>query len=179
MSQNERPQLSFAELMGSATTSACHLEMRDTYAVGDEAEDFDRWRATGRRDAEPDSAYWKPWVDMIGAMVARGVTVRRARVVTLPASEYIRFEHAGTSVNITAGEDVRWLPRTNAAGIDLPEHDLWLFDGALVRFNLFTEGGDWADPRNAITTDRAEVDRCVAAFRAVWERAIPHTDFTV
>ena len=34
MSQNEQP-LSFAELMAQATTSAFHLEMRDSYAEGD------------------------------------------------------------------------------------------------------------------------------------------------
>ena len=179
MSRSGRLALSFAELMDSATTSACHLEMRDAYAVGDEADDFARWRATGRRDADPGSAYWKPWVERISAMTARGVAVRRARVITLPASEYIRFEHAGTSVNIAAGEQVRWLPRDQAADIALPEHDLWLFDGKLARFNHFTDAGDWADPRNTITTDSAEVDRIVAAFEAVWQRATPHEDFRV
>lgn len=179
MSQNERPMPSFAELMDSATTSACHLEMRDAYAVGDEADDFASWRATGRRDADPDSAYWKPWVERITAMTARGVVVRRARIVTLPPSEYIRFEHAGTSVNVVAGEQVRWLPRDQATDIALPEHDLWLFDGKLARFNHFSEAGDWADPRNSITTELAEVARIAAAFEAVWQRATPHEDFKV
>ncbi len=32
---------SFDELMEATRTSAVHLEMRDQYAVGDEAEDYD------------------------------------------------------------------------------------------------------------------------------------------
>lgn len=181
MSQNGQPTPapSFAELMGSTKFSACHLEMRDGYAVGDEAEDFERWRATGQRDADPHSAYWNPWTEMIGEMTRRGVTVRRVRVITIPATEYIRFEHAGTAVNVAAGEQVRWLPRDRAEGIDLPRHDLWLFDNELVRYNLFTPAGDWADPRNEITTDAAEVASCTAAFDAVWGRATPHEEFSV
>lgn len=39
---------SFDELFEAAQHSAVHLEMRDQYAVGDEADDFDTWLATGR-----------------------------------------------------------------------------------------------------------------------------------
>lgn len=178
MSQNEQP-LSFAELMAQATTSAFHLEMRDGYAVGDEADDFAHWRATGQRDADPDSAYWKPWVELIGGLTARGVAVRRARIISTPPTEYIRFEHAGTAVNLAAGEQVRWLPRDQASGIALPQHDFWLFDGRIARWNFFDDNGDWADPRNGITTDPAEVAHCASAFDQVWQRATLHQDFAI
>lgn len=176
MPQNE---LRFNDLLEGAGHSAVHLEMRDNYGVGDEADDFQEWKNTGRRDADPASAYWAPWVDLIQRAVARGVTVRRARVVSEPVTDYIRYEHAGAGVNVLAGEQVRWLPRPRAAGLLLPACDLWIFDGARVLFNHFTGEGNWADPPLELRTDSGIVKQCVDAFEGVWERATPHDQYEI
>ncbi|MFC9943352.1 DUF6879 family protein [Streptomyces pratensis] len=168
---------SFDELLQAAGQSAVHLEMRDVYGVGDEADDFERWRRTGQRDADPASAYWAPWVDLVSGAAARGVTVRRARVVSEPVTEYIRYEHAGTSVNIHAGEQVRWLPRRRASDLLLPGNDLWIFDGRSVLFNHFTGGGNWSEPGLELRTEPDLVRRCADAFEAVWDRATPHDQY--
>jgi hypothetical protein len=146
--------------------------MRDAYGVDDEAADFERWRATGERDTDPASAYWAPWVDLIGRTRARGVVVRRARIVSEPVTEYIRYEHAGTVVNVAAGELVRWLPRRQAGDIALPGNDFWLFDGQIVHWNHFT--GDGASAGAEITEAPEAARLCASAFEAVWDRAIPH-----
>ncbi|WP_431036077.1 DUF6879 family protein [Streptomyces sp. P6-2-1] len=173
------PQIDFRQLMDSARTSAVHLEMRDEYGVGDEAEDFDHWRATGERDTDPGSAYWTPWVELISRARARGVRVRRARVVSEPVTEYIRYEHAGTDVNLLAGEEVRWLPRPLAATLLLPGADLWVFDGRTVLFNHFTGNGEWAAPDMELCTEPEVVEACVRAFENVWERALPHDEYKI
>lgn len=166
---------SFDELLASAQVSAYHLEMRDSYGVSDEADDFVRWQRTGERDTDPGSAYWAPWVALIRRAVDRGVSVRRARIVSEPVSAYIRYEHRGTPVNLAAGEDVRWLPRRLASGIALPGNDFWLFDQRLVRFNHFTGDGAWAARED--TEDPAVAKLCAAAFAAVWSHATPHDTY--
>lgn len=176
MSRNEP---SFHDLLEAAQHSAVHLEMRDAYGVGDEAADFERWRRTGERDDDPGSAYWAPWVDLISRTVARGVVVRRARIVSEPVSTYIKYEHAGSSVNVHAGEQVRWLPRRQASDIALPGNDFWVFDDACVLFNHFTGDGDWADPGLELRTEPSVVTLACSAFEAVWERGIPHEKYTV
>jgi hypothetical protein len=172
-------ELNFRDLMEAARTSAVHLEMRDTYGVGDESDDFTQWQRTGHRDVDPASAYWAPWVDLISRASARGVVVRRARVVSQPVTEYIRYEHAGTPVNVHAGEQVRWLPRREAATLLLPGSDLWVFDGTSVLFNYFTGDGDWSDPGMELRTEPAIAKQCADAFDAVWERAVPHDQFHI
>lgn len=173
------PPIDFKALMNAARFSAIHLEMRDQYAVGDEADDFEHWRSTGQRDADPASTYWAPWVDLVSSARSRGVAVRRARVVSEPVTEYIRYEHAGTPVNVAAGEEVRWLPRTQAATLLLPGSDLWVFDDETVLFNHFTGDGNWASPDMELNTDPAIVKQCVDAFDAVWERAVPHDQYVI
>ncbi|MEU3422734.1 DUF6879 family protein [Streptomyces murinus] len=176
MSQNVP---SFDELMEAVQHSAVHLEMRDQYAVGDEADDFNAWLDTGHRDLDPASEYWSPWVDLISRAVARGVVVRRARVVSEPVTDYIRYEHAATVINVTAGEQVRWLPRPRAVDLMLPGADLWIFDGTQVLFNHFTGAGEWADPPLELRSEPGIVKQCSDAFEAVWERAVPHEIYEI
>lgn len=177
MSQSDGP--GFDELLAAARYSACHLEMRDVYGVGDEVRDFERWERTGERDVDPASAYWAPWVHLIGRTTARGVSVRRARVVSEPVTSYIRYEHAGTGVNVYAGEDVRWLPRRHASDIALPGNDFWLFDRTAVLFNHFSGEGNWTEPRWEVRREPAVVRLAVDAFEAVWERGVPHEKYAV
>ncbi|GAA5050610.1 DUF6879 family protein [Streptomyces similanensis] len=168
---------SFADLLDGARRSAVHLEMRDSYGVSSEADDFARWQATGQVDTDPDSPYWAPWTDLIRRITARGVIVRRARIVSEPVSDYIRYEHAGTGVNLAAGESVRWLPRRRASDIALPGNDFWLIDNRLIRWNHFT--GDGAGAPGEISEDPAAARLCAQAFEAVWERATPHHEYKI
>lgn len=173
------PSISFREHLDAAQQSAVHLEMRDIYGIGDEAGDFEHWKRTDERDVDPASAYWAPWVELIQAATARDVTVRRARLVSEPATDYIRYEHAGTDVNILAGEEVRWLPRSRSSDLMLPGNDLWIFDGQTLLFNHFTGDGDWTEPGLEPITDARIVKQCTEAFEAVWDRAVPHDQFTL
>lgn len=170
---------SFNDLMETAERSAVHLEMRDHYGVGDEADDYNDWLRTGQRDQDPASAYWAPWVDLIRRATARGVTVRRARIVSEPVTDYIRYEHAGTSVNVLAGEQVRWMPRRQAVDLMLPGCDLWIFDGTQVLFNHFAGDGNWAEPPLELRTEPGVVKQCADAFEAVWDRAAPHDQYEI
>jgi len=68
-------QHTFAELLAATQASVIRFEMRDSY---DEAErGFAEWKATGDTGAYD----WGDHLDVIRAAAARGVTIRRVRVV--------------------------------------------------------------------------------------------------
>ncbi len=94
-------------------------------------------------------------------------------------TDYIRWEHAVTPMNLAAGELVRWLPRSQASDIALPGNDFWLIDDTLVLFHFFTGYGDWAEPGFAFSEDSATVRLVSTAFEAVWERGTPHDKYSV
>lgn len=167
----------FSELVAGCKHSALHLEMRDAYAVDNEKGPFAQWRAGFRHDPEDRASWWRPWLDLIQETVSRGVVVRRARIVSEPVTEYIRFEHSNTFTNIAAGEHVRWLPRRRASDIALPGNDFWLFDDRLVRWNHFT--GDGTSAGQEISDDPAAIKLCSEAFETVWARAIPHDQYEI
>jgi hypothetical protein len=144
--------------------------MRDAYTPSDP--EFLAWKRGTPRPvpASPD------WYALVREHVARGVRFRRARIVSEPVSDYIRFEHEATGgLNVAAGEEVRWLPRRLASDLCLPGNDFWLFDDRLIRFHHFSGDGEIVE--DELASDPAVIRMCAAAFEAAWGRAIPHADY--
>lgn len=166
---------SFDEAFAACERSAIHLETRDVYAVDNEVEDFAAWKAGHRDDPGDRASWWNDFKQMVSDAVARGVVVRRARVVSEPVTDYIRFEYDSTFANIAAGESVRWLPRRLASDLCVPCNDFWVFDERLVRLHHFSGDGRWV--AEEFSEDQKTVKLCVSAFEAVWERGIDHADY--
>lgn len=167
----------FSDLIRSVRESAVHLEMRDRYGVDNEIEGFSAWKQGHRLNPDDRASWWRPWLDLVQEVTAKGVLIRRARIVSEPVSDYIAFEHSGTFTNVAAGEQIRWLPRRSASDLALPGNDFWLFDGKLVQFNIFDGIGRWVHTDQTEDPDVAKL--CASAFEAVWERAIPHEKYAV
>jgi hypothetical protein len=159
------------EALARAARSAVHLELRDSYMLDDPG--YVAYQRGHRLDLSNRASWWNGWHDAVAAAVARGVTVRRARVVSEPLHPYGQYEHDLTPGNIAAGEDVRWLGRRYAADLLLPAADFWVFDDETVLFHHFTPDG------REYRTDPALAKTITAAFEAVWERATPHAEYAV
>ncbi len=155
--------------------AALHLEMRDVYAVKDEAERFARFLETGYRDHDAEAEERRPWMTMIQDATAAGKVFRRARIVSEPATGYIRYEWEGAGPNVGAGEEIKWLPRRLTSAIALPGNDFWLFDDSTVVFTVFTGEGEVFERQ--LTTDPTIVQLCNSAFEAIWSIAIPHGEY--
>ena len=163
-------QHSFADLLAGTRRSVIRLEMRGSCdpAVKGSA----GWRAAGGTGAFERGDH----LGVVRAAVARGVRIRRVRLVSEPLSDYLRWERACTDVNISAGEDIRWLPRTKAAGLLLPGADCWVSGHRVVRWNF--QRGDGTSPRHCtFSSDPRTIRDIVAAFEMAWDRATPHGEY--
>lgn len=157
--------------MRSAARTAWHLEMRDSYMRADPA--FVAWQGG---EAIVARNRWPAWFDELHDAVSRGISIRRARIISEPVSDYVRFEHEITDgLNLAAGEDVRWLPRRQATDLALPGNDFWLFDSRIVMVNHFS--GDGESTGYDTTDDVGLAALCASAFESVWARAIPHAAY--
>lgn len=164
----------WAELFNGCHKTAHHLQMRDHYALTEELDAIAAWRR-GDYGPEQDAEIKARWLALMRTTANRGVHVRRTRIVSVPVTEFIRFEHEFTPQNLAAGEDIRWLPRTRASTLTLPGNDCWVFDHKTVVFNHFTGDGAWIG--NEITQDRDAVELCMEAFGFAWAKATPHAQF--
>lgn len=138
---------------------------------------FIAFQQGSRLDPADRASWWGLWHDHVAAAVARGVVVRRARLVSEPLHPYALYEYDLTPGNLAAGEDVRWLPRRRAADLLVPATDFWVFDDETVLFHHFTGEGQLAEDGREYRTDLALAKTLSNAFEAVWERAIPHAEY--
>ncbi len=56
---------------------------------------------------------------LIRDATAAGKVFRRARIISEPVTDYIRYEWAGAGLNVEAGEEIKWSPRRLASAIAL------------------------------------------------------------
>ena len=101
----------FADLFASFAHTAFRLETRDFYDEDSEHEPFRRFLA-----GEPaDDSWMADFCDDVRGWVAEGKRIERARVVTVPHSDYVRWSMTVARLNIQAGYTfVR--PKNNSDG---------------------------------------------------------------
>jgi hypothetical protein len=147
------------------------LEVRATYAPSYERKDYERFLA-----GEPYELPWmQDWLSMVQAATNDGRRFARVRVVDLPLSDYNRWGFALAQHNIAAGEDIRYMTRSRAQEISLPNHDYWLFDSHTLLQMRFDEddrfvGGEVFDDSASIVEHNYWRD-------AAWHHAVRRDEF--
>lgn len=161
----------FEELLTAFAREAIHLETRDAYGTEVELPYMAKWAA-----GEPDDLEWmQDWCTTLRRHREAGRTVRRARVVSEPLSDYQQWSYGVAQPMVDAGEDIRWVPRRLVSGIAFPGNDFYLFDDDLVVFLHYA--GDGTATAKTTSTSPADVRLCRSAFDAVWELSVPHRDY--
>ncbi|MEV6773356.1 DUF6879 family protein [Nocardia sp. NPDC051030] len=161
----------FEHLLTDFGCEAIHLETRDAYGTAVELPYMAKWAA-----GEPDDLEWlQGWCTTLYGHIAAGRSVRRARIVSEPLSEYQRWSYSIAQPMVDAGEDIRWVPRRLVSSVAIPGNDFYLFDGELAVFLHYA--GNGLGTGKTVTNDPADIELCRGAFEAVWKLAIPHRDY--
>ncbi len=161
------------ELYQGSQRSIVHLELRDAYMLDDPY--WQHWKVHRGFDAGDRSTWHDPYYDRMVAAIRRGVSVRRARIVSEPVSDYVRFEYALSAIHEAAGERVRYLARHDTIDLALPACDFWLFDDETLKITHFSGGGDVV--RRELVQDVELVKFYSRSFETVWNRATPQRDY--
>lgn len=150
--------------------TAWRLETRREYAA-DQASDEYKEFLKGVVPPHDDDG---PWFTNARAQTADGRRIERVRLVDEPPTDNQRYLLATTPSNLAAGEDIRYLYRSEAGALGLASAgDFWLFDSrVLARFNW-----EDADRRMELTTDPEQVVRACQIRDAAWHYAVPYTEF--
>jgi hypothetical protein len=143
----------FFELLRTIERSAFRLETLDAYAVDDERADFELFLA-----GSPQPPPWQDWLDQVAAQTAAGMTITRVRVLAEPPTDYQRWMLWAQPWYARAGEDMRYIPRSQANALRLPlEVDWWLLDDERLVLMYFTKSGEVAG--KILTTEPGIVAR--------------------
>jgi hypothetical protein len=143
----------FAKLLSTIRRSAFRLETLEAYAVEDEQADFELFLA-GRPGPPP----WQDWLEQVSTQTRQGKTVARVRILAEPPTDYQRWMLWAQPWYAKAGEDMRYMSRSQATAIHLPlEVDWWLLDDEQLVLMYFTGTGEIAG--KALITEPAILAR--------------------
>lgn len=154
------------------TKTLFRLETLAAYEVASEGSDFARYLA-GEPDPTPERR--QPWLDRLSAEVSRGQGRRRVHTVTLPLSDYLRFE-CEWSYALNPYEDIRILELSAQRPdlqrlVDAAGGDFYLVDEEHVIHMHYTAQNQ---PHGAVADSSPAV---VAEYRhiaqALWSEAQP------
>ena len=163
----------FPDLFATVTSRAFHLETRDDYSSASETESLTQFRAD--ESADTGGPWFDNWSNLIRETTGRGVAVQRARIVTRPHTLYTRYLLSLAKHNTAAGEDIRYLPRTDADPADSVAEDFWVLDDDRVAFSVFDDNNYWI---GAALTDSAALVAYARSVRdRVWAAATPFEEY--
>jgi hypothetical protein len=148
----------FRQLVSSIDHEAIHLETRDAYGTAIELPHMAQWVAGEHDDLE----WLQRWCYTVRKHVDAGRSLRRARIVSEPLSDYQRWSHSIAQ------------PMVNAS-VAIPGNDFYLLDNRLVIFLHYAGSGLAVD--KTVSTDSADVQLCRSAFEAVWRLSIPYCEY--
>ena len=115
------------------------------------------------------------WTAMVTRQTSAGKLFRRVRVMDEPLTDYNRFMIYCGRWNLDAGEDIRYLSRSAANGLDLPDHDFWVFDSVRMTELQFTADGRFLG--HDLLTDPEIVSRHEQWIDVAWAAAVPAVDY--
>jgi hypothetical protein len=132
----------FNRLLATFGWTAFRFETRTAYKLGYERVDFERFLA-GSPVPPPELDWWRPWLEQIARLISEGKQVTRVRVMDEPPTDYQRWELWAGSWHAEAGEQIRYIRRSHAAGVGLPlDCDWWLLDEQrLIVIRYHDDGG--------------------------------------
>ncbi|WP_329176738.1 DUF6879 family protein [Streptomyces sp. NBC_01477] len=150
--------------------TAWRLEARRAYQVDYESARFQAYL----RGEDPGTGGREAWLGTIRDRTATGARVERVRLYDEPPTDYQRFLLWGTVHTVAAGEDIRYLMRTQAESYGLPARDFWLFDSRVL--GEFRYDGDRSLGMQ-LTEDPTTVVAACRIRDAAWHHAVPYGEF--
>ncbi|BCL24218.1 DUF6879 family protein [Streptomyces tuirus] len=166
-----QPFTSISHLFRDFRHTAFRLETRRGYASDRQSPLWPKWQAGEDVAAEPANA----WRQNVRAQVGQGKRFERVRLVDEPLTQGQQFLLARAPSNVEAGEDIRYLPRSEAHPLRLPDYDFWLFDSKILARFAFDENDTTLGVY--VTEEPAEVLAACQARDAAWHHALPTAEF--
>jgi hypothetical protein len=164
----------FDALFTGFERSARRWETRSRYDVEQERSELRKFLA-GELPAQYVRTYAEWWAENMRRKTAAGQRFERVRVMDDPLTDYNRYMvYACRSANGN-GEDARFITRERAIELDLPDHDFWVFDSAVLVLMRFT-----ADDRSLghdVITEPELVTRHEAWIDLAMAHATPYRDY--
>jgi hypothetical protein len=163
----------YYKLFRTARKSIRRMESRGNYDAEHERVEREAFLAGERPYERP--VRFSTWDQAVRAQRARGVTFEKVRVMDDPLTPNNRFRIWSNSQAARNDEVIRYLTRSRAIELDLPDHDFWVFDSEQLLLMPYT--GDDRLMQTLLVTDPALVALHDGWLDLAWANATPYKDY--
>lgn len=161
----------FRRLFETFEHTAWRLETRKGYSSDREDPTYAEFVETGGITLDYDDE----WSQNIRTQTEAGKTIGRVRIVDQQPTTGQLFLLTDAPRNAAAGEDMRYLWRSDAEAQRLPAEDFWIFDSRLIVLLNFDDDDVLHDVE--VITEPAEVLRYCQVRDAAMHHAVPYDQF--
>jgi hypothetical protein len=167
------PDETFGSYFEDFAHTAWRLEARRAYGSDRRSPNWPVWQADPGHDFGAAPA--NPWRANIRRQTGAGKRIERVRVADDPLTDGQSFLLAVGAANVSAGEDIRHLPRATADELALGDEDFWLFDSARALVLHFDQADEYLG--SELVTDPERLLRMCQVRDAAWHHAVPRAQF--
>ncbi|KRV47753.1 hypothetical protein AQ490_05085 [Wenjunlia vitaminophila] len=161
----------FMSLFEEFEHTAWRWETRQGYDSDRQTEAYQRFL----QGEDPDASAYRPWCMDVRRQTAQGKRIGRVRLVDAPPTPEQGYLLVTGWTNIEAGEDIRSLLRSDAAKLDLPMADFWLFDARTVLQLHFDDQDRYLG--SEVVRTPGEVLRACQVRDTAWHHAVRCLEF--
>lgn len=169
-------KLSITEkVWNKAQKNIFRLEAIPEYNVPEDLVLFNKWKQS---KLESDKAFLK-WLEGLNKTKERGVKMQRVRIVSLPFSDYIKYEIDFWKHSTKQGENILFLEAKRYEHIkqkfNFEPKDFWIFDDKILIIFHYDEKGDFV--KEKLIPDKETIKKYVELKRELLDHAIPMDEF--
>ncbi len=138
--------MEFMDAFRNAKKETFRLELLDKYVVDSEKKSFDAYKRGQLKDSDLEEDT-KEWSGKLEKLHSKGIKTRRVHVVSLPLSEYLRYE---ILCYYKTGEEVNMFPRQTYLAMkkDFEPKEFWLIDDKILFLVNYDREGSWINFEN-------------------------------
>lgn len=162
----------FGHLFEGFRHSAFRLETLDNYLVPEEEGIYARFL----KGETPPPSVNEDWCQLVRRNTRSGKSMERVHVISIPPSQYVRFEiGCGYVHSAAAGEKVYLLNRRSLPADQAALRDYWLFDDRLLVLMEYDQDGRFLGVSRE--SDPAAIAKYVKAGCALMSLSIPLSEY--
>ncbi len=162
--------MDFMEVFEKARKETFRLELLDQYSVEDEKESF--YAFMHGEEIKEDSGL-SEWISGLDKLRRNDVLTRRVHVVSLPLTDYIRYELIGYA---KTKENVNFISRSEYSKLQKPfePKDFWLIDDKELFLVDYDKEGRWLGFKHI--TDKEQIAVHVKLKELLLKKAKPMSE---
>ena len=167
--------IQFQNTWNKAKNSIFRLESLPEYRIKHDLENFEKFKKRNPYIGSKE----RQWFSQLKKTKQKGVKIQRTRIISLPLSDYLRYEINFWQHSIKNGEEILFLDKKDyiriKSKLKIKSKDFWMFDDKVLVIFYYDSKGRWLNEK--IITNNKVINNYKKLKKELIKHAVPMYDF--